>query len=383
MPDLRVLPSSVNLQFGLNDQPQSLAAWHRLRSEENLHMVASDTWPCQIEDPMAAERGNIPVVIDDQGEAKAMLYVVGEASVFVRLGFGSCTVVAAAETMQQADQALLEMETVFPRHEVIDNGRIPITFWAYTPHGPQAHTREVAVPAWKDIRAFYNEGEREEVDALMDPSFVPGRGGQLILWRGIPGTGKTTALRALGHAWRDWARLHVIADPERFFGDHADYMLQVMLGAGAQEAPRNNGKKPKEEPKWRILVLEDAGELLVKDSKQKVGQALSRFLNAVDGLIGQGLRFLVLVTTNEDDMGQLNEAVGRHGRAAANIEFKALEPQLAEDVLTELRRGAGKEGSLGIVRALTKGNHLPLADVFALAEDRQREETRQAVGFTA
>ena len=48
---------------------------------------------------------------------------------------------------------------------------------------------------------------------------------------------------------------------------------------------------------WRLLVLEDTGELLTPDAKTVIGQGLSRFLNVVDGLIGQGLRVLVLVTT--------------------------------------------------------------------------------------
>ena len=56
-----------------------------------------------------------------------------------------------------------------------------------------------------------------------------------------------------------------------------------------------------------------------------MGQGLSRFLNVVDGLIGQGLRVLVLVTTNEE-IRKLHPAVARPGRAAANVEFLPLDP---------------------------------------------------------
>ena len=48
------------------------------------------------------------------------------------------------------------------------------------------------------------------------------------------------------------------------------------------------------------------------DAKERTGQALSRFLNVVDGLIGQGLRLLVLVTSNEE-LGKLHPAVSRPG----------------------------------------------------------------------
>jgi hypothetical protein len=74
---------------------------------------------------------------------------------------------------------------------------------------------------------------------------------------------------------------------------------------------------------WRLLVLEDTGELLTPDAKSIIGQGLSRFLNVVDGLIGQGLRILVLVTTNEP-IKTLHPAVARPGRCAANIEFVRL-----------------------------------------------------------
>ena len=70
------------------------------------------------------------------------------------------------------------------------------------------------------------------------------------------------------------------------------------------------------ESKWRILILEDTGELLAADAKAQAGQGLSRLLNVVDGIIGQGLRVLVLVTTN-DELHQLHPAVARPGRCLA------------------------------------------------------------------
>ena len=69
-------------------------------------------------------------------------------------------------------------------------------------------------------------------------------------------------------------------------------------------------------------ILEDTGELLAADAKERTGQGLSRLLNVVDGLIGQGLRVLVLVTTNET-LRSLHPAVSRPGRCASQIEFAA------------------------------------------------------------
>jgi SpoVK/Ycf46/Vps4 family AAA+-type ATPase len=81
-----------------------------------------------------------------------------------------------------------------------------------------------------------------------------------------------------------------------------------------------------------VLVLEDTGELLSADARERAGQGLSRFLNVVDGLIGQGLRVLVLVTTNEE-IRKLHPAVSRPGRCAANVEFASFDAAEASEWL--------------------------------------------------
>ena len=73
--------------------------------------------------------------------------------------------------------------------------------------------------------------------------------------------------------------------------------------------------------RWRVLVAEDTGELLAKDAKSQMGQGLSRLLNVVDGLIGQSLPTMVLITTNEKLQG-MDDAVTRPGRAGSIIEFQ-------------------------------------------------------------
>ena len=50
-----------------------------------------------------------------------------------------------------------------------------------------------------------------------------------MLWHGEAGTGKTFALRALAWQWRHWCDLHYIVDPDSFFGEHADYLMSVLL----------------------------------------------------------------------------------------------------------------------------------------------------------
>jgi hypothetical protein len=122
------------------------------------------------------------------------------------------------------------------------------------------------------------------------------------------------------------------------------------------------------EPSWRLLILEDTGELLSADARAQAGQGLSRFLNVVDGLIGQGLRILVLVTTNEE-LGALHPAIARPGRCAANVLFRRIPPAQANDWLRE----HGDES--------TVSDATTLAGLYALLEGWDVVEERQATGF--
>jgi ATP-dependent 26S proteasome regulatory subunit len=122
-----------------------------------------------------------------------------------------------------------------------------------------------------------------------------------------------------------------------------------------------------EDKAWRVLVLEDTGELLSADARASMGQGLSRFLNLVDGLIGQGLRVLVLVTTNEE-VRRLHPAVARPGRCAANIQFEPLTAEEASRWLEQHGRPAGA------------GGRRTLASLYAELEGRDLTEMA-LVGF--
>ena len=77
-----------------------------------------------------------------------------------------------------------------------------------------------------------------------------------------------------------------MADPEDLLGD-SDYLLSVTL-------------HPVKTPRaWKLVILEDTGELLTADASARTGHALSRLLNVTDGMLGQGSNTLFLITTNE------------------------------------------------------------------------------------
>jgi hypothetical protein len=307
----------------------------------------------------------------------------------VGLFSGQANVAVAAETDDVARSLLERLRELLPAPDPSGAQEVTVTFWTYGPHGPQPAWRTISVPAWADIEANYGEATHGALARLMN-DFQPAHGGQLVLWHGDVGTGKTFALRALAWEWRDWCDLHYIVDPDSFFGQHADYLLHVILQQeweaqfaswqaapaihmSASEATIVNDSPEEAEPgrkPWRLLVLEDTGELLQPDAKAVIGQGLSRFLNLADGLIGQGLRVLVLVTTNEE-IRKLHPAVARPGRSAANVLFT---PLAGEEARTWLE-------SHGVAADGGRSSTATIAELYARLEGL--DAPKQSLGFDA
>jgi hypothetical protein len=323
------------------------------------------------------------------GDGTEQLLAEQDGSLFyVSLYSGWVHVQVAGNDLERVVSTLAELKQRFPPPDPSSSHKVNVQFWTYGQHGPISSYREVSVPEWSDLEPNYPEPTRSGLEGLMR-SFTPAHGGQLILWHGEAGTGKTFALRALAWEWRDWCEFQYIVDPDSFFGEHADYLMSVLTQPGYAEMPDprvmrhmmmsggyvdfggGGGEEDGDgaSKAWRLLVLEDTGELLTPDAKSIIGQGLSRFLNVVDGLIGQGLRILVLVTTNEP-IKTLHPAVARPGRCAANIEFARLS---AAEANAWLERAATSER---VDRASL------LADLYALEAGKKPGELPPA-GFAS
>lgn len=152
-------------------------------------------------------------------------------------------------------------------------------------------------------------------------------------------------------------------DREVLLGPHSPYLVRVT--AQRRQPPTD---RPGDRLALALLILEDSGELLAADAKAATGQALSRVLNLTDGLIGEGFKTLVLISTN-DPLKQMRPAVTREGRQAARV---ACAKHSREEARQWMRSRGFDEQPDG---AMT------LAGLYAMAQGRKRADSR-SFGFS-
>lgn len=346
-----------------------------LRTEaaaRGLRYVRQGQWRSEHAYRRAAElsfRHDGDEVLADGSDDCDVRLVLGRGELLVQVfacrKFNAVSAIVAGADADAADACMRTHRELFgypDTHEAVGEDCATFAFWYLSDKGPERNLKTLKAPAWADLMENYSAPTAAQFRDLLD-SYDPSRHGRLLLWHGMPGTGKTFAIRALARQWRERCRFEYVVDPENLFGQCADYLAKLIF----DDEPEDGG----ECRIWRVLVLEDTGELISADAKERAGQGLSRLLNALDGVLGQGSRVMVLVTTNEE-LGGLHAAVTRPGRCGSQIEFK---PLSSDETARWLRAHADGRQIAAPRRATT------IAELYALLSGRSLTH-RAAIGFT-
>ncbi|WP_067535794.1 DUF5925 domain-containing protein [Nocardia crassostreae] len=294
----------------------------RYLSGEQPHAVSKELEHVKPEAPLQPADALVLRTCDDDGLRATLSTGDGWTLRVVRRTNGDAALHVCATTEALARDILESCTADATVEPEADASHVSMGFWHYGTHGPQRRERTITAAAWPEVERNYAGAVGEAIGRLM-ATRADGVTGRLLLLHGPPGTGKTSALRALAREWTDWCQVDCVLDPEVLFSNPG-YLMEVAMGVDTYD---------EEKRRWRLLVLEDCDELIRGSAKESTGQGLSRLLNLTDGMLGQGRDVLVAITTNEH-LSRLHPAVIRPGRCLAQLEVGPLSPTEATTWLT-------------------------------------------------
>lgn len=197
-----------------------------------------------------------------------------------------------------------------------DLHKVNFNFWNVSNSGIQHTNKLIICPLISEIETNYPTDVVQDLKYLMKLKDADSFG-KIILFQGAPGTGKTTAIRALAREWayNFNASVELFLDPEALWTS-SDYLSKVIIDPRDDLVLTGDGRVANEI--LRLIIIEDCADLFALNCRDKAG--FSRFINITDGIIGQGIRTVFLLTANET-IDKIDPAIIRNGRCIKAIEF--------------------------------------------------------------
>lgn len=209
-------------------------------------------------------------------------------------------------------------------------------------------TKEVNLNINKlELDKIYNDDiirVNEKVQTLLD-----GDDSGLVLFHGMPGTGKSTYLKHLS----TMTDREIIFIPSNLVGALSDpsFVSFLLYRTGC------------------VLIIEDAEKALESRDHNHNSAIVSTILNLTDGILGSALKVKIFATFN-CDIDKIDKALTRKGRLVCEYEFKELHKDKADKLLES--RGLEKQGK-----------NLTIAEIFSQEENvfSKKEQTQRVIGF--
>lgn len=215
-----------------------------------------------------------------------------------------------------------------------------------------------------DLEDNYSKDFNEFVPKKMD-EFINGKSGGIAIFRGEPGTGKSSYCKYLISKYQKDVDFVIVSqdiilqNPEAF---------RTFLISNASVDNFSQGKIKKQ-----IFIIEDCEKLLI-DRDSLTGNStsiiLSDILNYSDGIVGDLVQSKFIFTFNTN-LSKIDKALLRKGRMKLNYEFKKLQGE-------DLKKLSEKKG-LNISEDKIKSG-MTLAEIYNLEEENYLQEGRK-IGF--
>ncbi len=215
--------------------------------------------------------------------------------------------------LHQEEQEELALKIIHQLKKIIKRQKTKHEFCLISSSSHGLHTYEIDLKKPKlDLQKHYND----DIDAMHTTTLKSLRQKNksgLILFHGVPGTGKSTYIRYLIHQLKK----KVIFMPPNF--------------AKSLEAPEVT--RMLIENINTVFVIEDAEDLLVSRDQFK-NSSISMLLNLTDGLLGESLGIQIIATFNTH-ISNIDKALLRKGRLIGLYEFKPLSIEKSKLLLEE------------------------------------------------